>query len=130
MSKWARRAVWATVVALVAVYATWAVLTLALRSKCGNEVLQEIDSQDHRYTASVFERNCGATTPFVRIVSLRATGKRFDTEAKDNWVLALRGQDALQLRWVNERHLVIGGADRDPKALIRSPWLDVKVSLE
>jgi hypothetical protein len=130
MSKWARRGVWATVVALVVVYALWLVMTIALRSKCGNEVLQEIDSQDHRYTASVFERDCGATAPFVRVVSLRTEGTKLDTESRGDWILALRGQDTLQLRWASERHLVIGGATRDPKAQIRSSWLDVKVSLE
>lgn len=125
-----RRSLLATFVAVVAAYAVWAALTLGLRSSCGNEVLQEIDSQDHRYTASLFERNCGATAPFVRIISLRATGTQLDTEAKETWVLVLSGQHALQVRWVNERHLVIKGAAQDPKALIRSPWLDVRTSLE
>src|SRR5262249_32331310 len=64
-----------TAVALVLIWAGyWAVAIYALNravTECSNEILQEATSTDDQYVATAFERNCGATAPFVRIVSLR-----------------------------------------------------------
>ncbi|MEK6280524.1 MAG: hypothetical protein AABN95_09255 [Acidobacteriota bacterium] len=63
-----------------ATFLLFAVIVLAasgcaflLRSSCENTVRSEIKSPDGKYVVTLFERNCGATTDFSTIVSLRDT---------------------------------------------------------
>lgn len=130
MTKWLKRALWLTVAALVFVYGAWLALSLTFRVECNNRVLTEVQSDDRLYTATLFERNCGATTPFATIVGLRAAGTDFDAESKEDWLVALSGRTALRLRWAGGRQLVIQGAGGEPDAQIRSSWQDVKVTFE
>ena len=129
MKKWFRRVLWTVIGAAAIAYGFGLFLSLALMRDCSNEILLETSSSDQRYTATVFERNCGATTRFVTIVSRRVAGTRFDTEATDNLVLALSGRISMTLRWATDRHLIVAGAGPIPDAL-RSSWEDVKISFE
>jgi len=42
---------------------------------CSHSVLSEAMSPDGQYIATAFERNCGAVTPYTRVVSIRHRGK-------------------------------------------------------
>lgn len=69
--------VWVVVLVSVAGFLAWvgywAVAVYFLRFECENVVLQEAISSNGQYIATAFERNCGATTGFERIFSVRAT---------------------------------------------------------
>ena len=93
---------------------------------CRNEPLQEIASPEGKYTATFFERNCGATTPYHRIVTLRLTGTRFDPEKHDNWVFVSKGQTCVQLRWIDGHHLDIVSSVNDDNT--HKTWGDVEIS--
>lgn len=95
------------VVALGGVY--WMIATYAIgrASECGNEVLQETTSAGGQYTATAFERGCGATAPFSRIVSVRSTAIRFDGGNKDEWVFVIQDQPDIQLTWTGPEHLTV-----------------------
>ena len=46
---------------------------------CGNKSLGEAISPDGTYVATFFERSCGATTGFYRMVSIRSVKDKCDT---------------------------------------------------
>jgi hypothetical protein len=87
-------------------------------------------SPDGTYIATVFERNCGATTPFVRVVSLRASTANFDADKTDDWVFTVEHQPAIVLHWDAQLHLSVAyprGADLGTQ---RDVWKDVSISYE
>lgn len=57
-------------VALLAALVAAAVPFWALTPRCANDVLGEIASPDGAHKAVIFDRDCGATTPFSTQVSL------------------------------------------------------------
>ena len=128
--KWTRRLIWSAVAAPVTIYAAYLGMAWALRTECSNEVLSEVDSPGRHYTATLFERNCGATAPFVRVVGLRVAGTKLEAESRNDWAFVLRGRDPLLLRWTSERHLVVVGGGRDPSAQLRSSWRDVEIGFQ
>ncbi len=110
----------------------WAVAVYALGralSDCSSDVLSEAVSPDQQYVATAFERGCGATTPFVRIVSVRATRTRFDGDDRDRWVFAVEGQPEIRLAWTDPERLTIkhGGGRVSRQAVV---WYGLSVSYE
>ena len=87
--RWLRWVVGLAVLLLVAWGGYWAVAIYVLDgalTECGNTVLQEVSSTDGHLVATAFERGCGATTAFTRIVNLRSAGTRFDGEDSEEWI--------------------------------------------
>jgi hypothetical protein len=116
-----RRVRWlfaAAILVLTAWAGYWGLATLALResqTSCGSEVLQEATSPDRQQTATVFERGCGATSPVVRIVSLRPVGTAFDGDDTETWIFAIEGPIAIRPTWLASDRLTIkfgGGGGR------------------
>jgi hypothetical protein len=68
-----------------------------LRSSCDNTVRYEIKSPDGKYVVTLFERNCGATTDFSTIVSLRESSTEF--KADDLGIFVVEGQPKIDLAW-------------------------------
>jgi hypothetical protein len=95
---------------------------------CGNDIIQEAISPDGQFIATVFERDCGATTPYYRIVSLRKAKRSFDTEAKDDWVFNIKWQPEIKVLWTSHNNLSIyyGGGGSEP--IMASSWKEVKIS--
>jgi len=94
---------------------------------CGNEIIDEVVSPDRKYVASVFERSCGATTPFVRVVSLRTSDTTFDPEDHDNWVFTIRGQPEVSVSWLARDKLRISYSGIGDLPNQRKKWKDVLV---
>jgi hypothetical protein len=103
-------------------------LTGCIEPLCGNDILEDALSPDGQFIATVFERDCGATTPFYRIVSLRKAKRSFDPEAKDGRVFDIKGQPEIKLSWTSGDKLSIyyGGGGSEP--IMASTWKDVKIS--
>lgn len=78
-----------------------------LSFECGHSILSESASPDGRYLVTVFERNCGAMTPYTRVVSIRQAGNRFDGEDDRSWVFALKDQPTIKLSWSGQRQLIV-----------------------
>jgi hypothetical protein len=74
---------------------------------CANTVLSEAVSPDSRYTAAVFERNCGATSPFLRVVSIRTKGARFDGSIKKSWIFEAKDQPTVSVSWAGPQNLIV-----------------------
>lgn len=111
----------------------WAVATHALGralTECGSDVLQQATSADGQRIVTAFERGCGATSPFVRIVSLRASRTPFDGEHKNEWVLAIQDQPTIQLTWTGPERLTIkyGGGGRLLRQAVT--WDRITISYE
>ena len=97
---------------------------------CGNNLIREVTSPDRRYIASIFERNCGATTPYIRVVSLRLTDEKFAPEKNDDWVFTIRGQSGVKVLWVSDGELKITYSGTGDQPTQRRKWKDVRVSCE
>lgn len=96
---------------------------------CGDEVLTEMASPDGQYIATVFERNCGATTDFSRNVALRQKAASFDGNGTDNVVFVIKGQRDIDMRWLNINHLVIRRSpNRDQIFKEKESWKEIKIS--
>ena len=74
---------------------------------CDYRLLRESQSPDANYIATVFESNCGATTPFVQHVLLRESTSVFDGGKTDNIVFTERGRPSVEVRWLDPAHIVI-----------------------
>lgn len=74
---------------------------------CCVDLLSESNSPDGKYVATVFERNCGATTPFVRVVGLRHAGSGFAPDEDDDWVFTIHGQSDIYVSWIENAELKI-----------------------
>jgi hypothetical protein len=98
------------------------------RILCGNEVLGEFRSPDGKYIATVFERNCGATTPYVRVVSLRRAESSFDPESTGDWVFTLKHQPSIEVKWEDSTHLFITHGRNDDSPTRRNDWNEVRIS--
>ena len=108
---------------------TWS-LRCGLAGYCSNETLSEAVSSDGKRTATAFERNCGATTPFVRIVSVRMTDTAFDAEAENRYVFVVDGQPELRVAWDGPDNLSVkfGGGGRIVRQVLI--WYGVIVSYD
>jgi hypothetical protein len=125
---------WIVIVAglLIAGCATYYyVASSSLSSNCSSSVLTEVPSPDGRYIATAFERNCGATSPYVRIVSIRPEGTRLRPEDDGSWVFATKDQPNIGVSWSGPRQLTVvtGGYSRTPseQRLKTAHWKDVGI---
>jgi hypothetical protein len=99
-------------------------------SLCGTEVLEERPSPSGAYTASVLKRNCGATTPFVNIVSLRESSAQLDTEDDESWVFTIHGESKVAIEWRGDRSLLVKYSGTGDNPTKRTKWRSVSVDFE
>jgi hypothetical protein len=129
-----KKKLWITILAtsviagcLLYFYARSSVLSF----ECGHSVLSESASPDGQYVATVFERNCGAMTPYTRIVSIRRGRSTFDGEDNRSWVFVVKDQPTIRVSWSGPRQLIVetDGYSRTPREqrLKLSHWEDVAV---
>jgi hypothetical protein len=97
---------------------------------CSNEVIAEIPSPDGAYVATVFERNCGATTPFIRVVMLRSASSTLDADRHADWVSTTEGQPTVDVRWLNENELQVTSAGGGRVGTRRTQWNRVRISFK
>ena len=97
-------------------------------SLCSNDLISESISPDGKYVASAFERNCGATTPHVQVISLRLSNTRLNPEKHDDWVFTIHGQSKIDLYWESARKLKISYSGTGDNPTQRVSWQDVAIS--
>ena len=77
----------------------------SLFTDCSDLVKAEVESPDGKYAATVFERDCGATTGLTTNLSLRAARRPFDPRAVP--VLIVAGQSKVTVEWTSEDRLTV-----------------------
>ncbi len=95
---------------------------------CSNDIIKEVVSPDGKFVATVFDRNCGATTPYLRIVSLRAAKNSFDAESYNDWVFKIKGQPKVEISWTAIDKLSINYAGSGEAPTLVDSWKEVKIS--
>lgn len=126
--------VWIVIVAgslIVGCAAYYYVASSSLSFSCSTLVITEMPSPDGRYIATVFERNCGATSPYLRIVSIRPEGTRLRPDDDDSTVFVTKDQPNVRVSWSGPRQLTVvtDGYSRTPseQRLKTAHWKDVGV---
>lgn len=99
-------------------------------SLCGNEVIIELPSPSKNYVATVLERNCGATTPYVRVVALRPFGSKLNAESFEDWVFTAEGQPAIEIKWEDDNTLEIKSSGGGRPGTRHDAWKQVKISYQ
>lgn len=98
-------------------------------SACGNNVLRDAISPDGKHIATVFERNCGATTSYVRVVMVRDSASSFDGGSIDDFIFTMQGQYKVDVRWESIGELVIVRAMRSQDIFKNlDSWQGIRVS--
>jgi hypothetical protein len=70
-----------------------------------DKTITEVPSPDGKHVATLFERDCGATTDFSMIVVLRRTAQNFNPEK--NRIFIVSGKTEIDVRWADKSHLDI-----------------------
>jgi len=73
---------------------------------CRDTILLENVSPDKKWILTAFIRDCGATTDYSTIISIREQGKWFDSK-RDPILFVVSGKEQLNIKWENERRVVI-----------------------
>ena len=102
-------------------------LLAACDDVCDVQPLGESVSPNGAYVATVTERDCGATTPFVRVVSLRRKGSPFDPDDDANWVFTVHGRARIELSWAGNSVLGISLGGAGDVATKRYSWKDIDI---
>lgn len=99
-------------------------MVIGLSGDCSDTVKEQLRSPDGRYTADLYERDCGATTSYSTGVSLRASSSRFDGD--NPRVLSLKGRCDVAMDWQNG---VLSLSYPGPCEIFQQleSWRDVKI---
>jgi hypothetical protein len=91
-------------IAIVAIAWVPALIVTGCSPLCGEDVVADKASPDGKFVAVTFARNCGATTPFVTHVNLRAANERFnagwDGTIRKSEILSVRNLEPVEIVWV------------------------------
>jgi hypothetical protein len=74
---------------------------------CEDRIKTEAKSPNGSWIATSYERDCGATTDYSSIVSIRSATAQFNSE-KQIPIFVEQGQDDIELKWTSPNTLVIG----------------------
>jgi hypothetical protein len=103
-------------------------LGLFLASDCEDTVKIEAKSPDGKYVATLYERDCGATTDFSTVVNLRVSSARF--KGDDLGVVVLKGQHKLDLAWDGNTKLQLQCHDCRSEDIFKQEriWKNIEIS--
>jgi Family of unknown function (DUF5412) len=103
-------------------------LWLLYSPDCEDAVKREVRSPNGKYIATLYERDCGATTNFSTIVSLRASMDKFNGE--DGRVFVAEGQFQVNLVWEDDMNLRIECSGCRSKDIFKQErkWKNIGIS--
>lgn len=73
---------------------------------CIDSVVSETSSINNQYIATLFQRDCGATTSISTIVSIRDKQDNFAGD-RDDFVFVVKGEQQIDVKWVPNNKLQI-----------------------
>jgi hypothetical protein len=83
---------------------------------CKDDQIGEVMSPDQKRVATIFVRNCGATTDFATRVEVRW---RSSDRADDDSVFGAEGRPDVQVRWLDDKTLAVKCDQCDEKQIYR-----------
>ena len=89
--------------------------SLNLTGDCAETTKAQTVSPDGKYVATVYERDCGATTDFSTIVNVRLSNAKFSEKEGD--IFIVRGQPTVNLTWESSTGLKISCTSCDKSNL-------------
>jgi hypothetical protein len=102
---------------------------------CSNDVVRRVPSSDGKLEAVIFVRNCGGTADYSTQVSLLSldeklgrTGNLFVSDSDhQKAVRYIRDSAWVDVRWLNNKHLLISYADKSRvfKSVLRMDDVDI-----
>lgn len=95
--------------------------------ECVDKAQKEVPSPNGIYIATIFERDCGATTDFAAHVNLRPNREHFDGQ-KFSSVLILRGRPQIALEWKDDTHLAIRYSESQQAFRKSATWNQVHIA--
>jgi hypothetical protein len=99
-------------------------------SLCDNQLIEDVKSPNGKYTASVFERDCGATTPYIEIVSLHSSAAKFDPENYDNWVFTVQGRSKVKATWISDDKLKVSYTYTGEALTQQEKWNGIDITVK
>jgi Family of unknown function (DUF5412) len=102
--------------------------SFSLTGDCNNTIKSEVKSPDEKYVATLYVRDCGATTDFSTIVSLRAGSANFNGE--EGRIFVIKGQPQVNILWTDKTSLRIECIKCSPDEIFKKEksWEDINVS--
>lgn len=94
---------------------------------CDNSLRNEVVSADGAVVASLFERNCGATTPYIQVVSLRFLDEKLEPEKFEDWVFTIRGRPIVKVTWEGPDKLSISYSGTGYSPTLKNKWRRVTI---
>ena len=114
----------------VAVGISYMVLVhLSLGPTCELVSLESRPSPNGRFVASVFRKDCGATTDYVTGVVLQPIDEAFDDDSRDV-VLVMKGIVLVTQSWTTENEIHLRLPPFDPIFRQVDRWNEIKVTIE
>jgi hypothetical protein len=110
---------------MIVMAAALTIVYLHNRPRCGDRIVSESTSPDHRWTATILERRCGDDAPFLTQINVRDGGTELKRgyisgQANENNVFSIE-QDAaetgLKFNWSHPGELIVKCAHCDPRYL-------------
>ena len=104
--------------------------------ECSETDAGQAMSPDKAYVATVFVRNCGATTGYVTHVNLRGAGDAFVPDShgviRAGEVVSVGGNPRVALNWTDDADLEVEVLSRDNRSLISNSglWNSVHVRVK
>src|SRR5437870_13288224 len=74
---------------------------------CDDRITSKASSTDGKYIATLYIRNCGATTDYSSIVSIRERTSKFDGDSDQNIVFVVKGQPDVAVKWESPNKLSV-----------------------
>jgi len=102
----------------------------SLLDTCDDRVVREVRSGDGKFLATLYVRNCGATTDYISIVNLRPGGTRFNGDADGDIVFVAKGERDIGIQWLNTNEVRIWcrGCESNDIYKRQPTWKDVKIA--
>lgn len=81
------------------------VVSLSSCNGCSDTVTARVNSEDGALVATVFERNCDATTDFSSMVNLQNGSAKFD--ANEGRLFVAKGRYQVSVTWTGPKQMLI-----------------------
>jgi hypothetical protein len=105
-------------------------------SSCSESSERQVASPRGDYVATLYQRNCGATTGFVTHINLRFASEANLTQANgtisQGQILVAKGTPLIKLRWIDDTSLVlqVDPKDRPNIVSIQESWKSIRIKLD
>ncbi len=100
----------------------------SLTGDCNDTIKSEVKSSDRKYVATLYVRDCGATTDFSTIISLRPVLAEFDGE--EGRIFVIKGRPQVNIVWNEQTSLRVECIGCNSNDIFRQDksWKDISIT--